>query len=62
MIHIMENLYEKLKVKFGDHSKVALALGLTPRQYRRIRSGESGLKETLRHLMILVLEDKKRKH
>lgn len=41
--------YEKLRAIFGNHTEAAKALKITPRHYRRIRSGkfQPGLKVEL---------------
>ena len=41
---------------FGNHTKVAEELGITPRQYRNIRTGKSKLKKTISRLMDFLIE------
>lgn len=38
----MEHYFEILKGHYGNHSRVARALGITPRHYRVIRNGAGG--------------------
>jgi hypothetical protein len=55
----MENFYEILRDKFGDHSEAARQLGITPRQFRRIRSGQQKPTESLLKLIKKIIEEKK---
>jgi hypothetical protein len=41
----METTFKELQIKFGNHTKVAEIIGLTPRQYRRLRHGKCKLKQ-----------------
>jgi hypothetical protein len=52
-------LFNRLKKKYGNHTEVAQALGITPRHYRRIR-GAISIKPSLRMLMefLIKLKDK----
>jgi hypothetical protein len=47
----MENQIDLLKNYYGNHSAVARVLGLTPRHYRRIRSGKTKIKKPLKKLI-----------
>jgi hypothetical protein len=55
----MENLFKQLEEKYGTHSDVARVLGITPRHYRKIRSGIAPLTDTLELLAMLLLKEKR---
>ena len=46
--------YDRLKKVFGNHTEVAKALKITPRHYRRIRSGKfkPGFKVELQYVRL----------
>jgi len=51
----MQTEYEKLKSHYGNHTLVANILGITPRQYRRIRNQEQPSK-TIKNLIQLKIQ------
>jgi len=52
----MQTEYEKLKSHYGNHTLVANILGITPRQYRRIRNQRQPSK-TIKNLMQLKIQE-----
>lgn len=53
---------ELLKEEYGTHANVARILGLTPRHYLRIRSGDVWLTDTVRLFITLVAKILRYKH
>ena len=47
----MRNQFTELKKRYGSHGKVAELIGISPRQYARIRRGEFPLKKAVAFLM-----------
>jgi len=52
----MDN-YELLEKRFGNHTKVAQRLRITPRHYRRIRNGQLKPSKPLASLIQLIVRD-----
>ena len=51
----MNSEFEKLRLLYGNHTRAAEALGVTPRHYRRIRRYETGLSLSLRKLIGILI-------
>ena len=54
ILFFMKKFYKKLKTKFGDHSEAARAIGIHPRYYRSVRSGNRNPSERLIRLIKLT--------
>jgi len=57
----MDN-YDLLEKHFGNHTKVAQRLRITPRHYRRIRNGQLKPSKTLNALIQFIVKDIKAKN
>lgn len=53
---IDSSLLDLLNKKFRSHSAVARELGITPRQYRKLRSSGNATERTLKQMKSLVGE------
>ncbi len=53
----MKTSYQKLHRLYGSHWRVADALGISSRQYSRIRMGHCKPKRALEHLMDVLIKE-----
>lgn len=53
---------EILKLHYGSHSNVARIMGITPRQYQKIRSGDCQLSDMVKNFMTLLARMIANKH
>ena len=58
MIRTMKRDIEYLRKHYGNHSKVARELGVTPEHYRRLRN-QSGGSQILKNLIVLKVKELK---
>lgn len=52
----MKNNYEILKKFYGDHTKAADALGITPDHYRKVRNNRTVMSTCLRKFIFFLAE------
>jgi len=52
----MKKYFKILERHFGNHSRVADELGITPIHYRRVRNGHHNGSETLKRLVKMLAE------
>lgn len=50
----IQEAFEKLEQKYGNHSAAATALGYTPEHYRAIRNGRSPVPERVQNSIIAI--------
>lgn len=54
MIPIESRLLDLLKKRYRSHSEVARELGITPRQYRKLRSLGTATERTIKQIQMLL--------